>query len=233
MGLILMIETATEICSVVLAFEGQLISIRETDKGNSHSANVAVFIDEVLKEANKTPKDLNAVAVSKGPGSYTGLRIGVSSAKGLSYGLGIPLISVDTLRSMTYGVLNNHKFIDANALFCPMIDARRMEVYSAFYDCNLKQIRDVQADIVDENSYLEYLEQHPIYFFGNGSQKCKDVFSQHPHANFIENIQLSATYMIQLAEEKYNLQEFENSAYFEPFYLKDFIAAKPVVKGLY
>ncbi len=228
-----MIETATEVCSVALAMDGQLISIRETDKGNSHSANVAVFIEEVLKEASKTPKDIDAVAVSKGPGSYTGLRIGVSSAKGLCYGLNIPLIAIETLKAMTYGVFKNKKDIETNALFCPMIDARRMEVYSAFYDNNLNQIRDVQADIVDENSYLNYLEKHPIYFFGNGSEKCKNALSQHPNAHFIENIQLSATYMIPLAEEKYKQQEFENTAYFEPFYLKDFIAAKPVVKGLY
>lgn len=232
MGLILTIETATEVCSIALANDGQLISLRETNKGNSHSANVAVFIDEVLKEAKKTPTDLDAVAVSKGPGSYTGLRIGVSSAKGLSYGLGIPLISIETLKAMTYGVLNNN-IIDKNALFCPMIDARRMEVYSAFYNANLLQIRDVQADIIDETTYLEYLEKHSIYFFGNGSEKCKDILFQHPNAHFIEDIQLSSIYMIELAEEKYKQQEFENTAYFEPFYLKDFIAAKPVVKGLY
>ena len=228
-----MIETATEVCSVALASDGLLISLRETDKGNSHSANVAVFIDEVLKEAKKTPKDLDAVAVSKGPGSYTGLRIGVSSAKGLSYGLGIPIISIDTLEVMAFGVLKNQKTIQENCLLCPMIDARRMEVYSAFYDVNLKQIRDVRADIVDENSYLEYLEKHTVYFFGNGSQKCAAILTQHPNAHFIENVQLSAVNMIPLAEEKFKSKIFESSAYFEPFYLKDFIAAKSVVKGLY
>ncbi len=228
-----MIETATEVCSVALASDGQLISIRETNKGNSHSANVAVFIDEVIKESGKKLNDLDAIAVSKGPGSYTGLRIGVSSAKGLSYGLRIPLISVNTLKAMTHGVLKTGFTHDANALFCPMIDARRMEVYSAFYDENLQQIRDVQADIIDEATYKEYLEQHPVYFFGNGSQKCKEVLSMYLNAHFIEEIHLSAASMIQLAEEKYKLKEFENSAYFEPFYLKDFIAAKPVVKGLY
>jgi len=233
MALILMIETATEVCSVALALDRQLISLRETSKGNSHSANVAVFIDEILKESNKTPKDLDAVAVSKGPGSYTGLRIGVSSAKGFSYGLTIPLISIETLKAMTYGVLMINNITDENALFCPMIDARRMEVYSAFYNSNLLQIREVKADIVDETIYLEYLEKHAVYFFGNGSEKCKDILLKHPNAHFIENIQLSSTYMIELAEEKYKLQEFENAAYFEPFYLKDFIAAKPVVKGLY
>ncbi|MFZ4414821.1 MAG: tRNA (adenosine(37)-N6)-threonylcarbamoyltransferase complex dimerization subunit type 1 TsaB [Bacteroidales bacterium] len=233
MGLIILIETATEVCSVALAFNGHLISLRETNQGNSHSANVAVFIDEVLKEAGKSPKDLDAVAVSKGPGSYTGLRIGVSSAKGLSYGLKIPLISIDTLLAMTNGVLESHSINKANTLFCPMIDARRMEVYSAFYDANLHQIRNVQADIVDENIYLVYLNQQTVYFFGNGSQKCKEVLSNHANAYFIENIQLSAVNMVQIAEEKFSLKEFEDSAYFEPFYLKDFIAAKPVVKGLY
>ncbi|MFZ4401529.1 MAG: tRNA (adenosine(37)-N6)-threonylcarbamoyltransferase complex dimerization subunit type 1 TsaB [Bacteroidales bacterium] len=233
MGVIILIETATEVCSVALAEDGQLISIRETDKGNSHSANVAVFIDEVLNEARKKPADLDAVAVSKGPGSYTGLRIGVSSAKGLCYGLNIPLISIDTLKAMCFGVINENKNLDTNTLFCPMIDARRMEVYSALYDFNLQQIRNVAADIVDETTYIEFLEKHPVYFFGNGSQKCIEVLSLHPNAHFIDNIQLSALNMIQLAETKFKLQEFEDSAYFEPFYLKDFIAAKPVVKGLY
>ncbi len=233
MGLIILIETATEVCSVALAFDGHLVSLRETNQGNSHSANVAVFIEEVLKEAGKTPKDLDAVAVSKGPGSYTGLRIGVSSAKGLSYGLKIPLISIDTLLAITYGVLESHSVNKANTLFCPMIDARRMEVYSAFYDAHLREIRIVQADIVDENIYLDFLNQQTVYFFGNGSQKCKEVLSKHANAHFIENIQLSAVHMMYFAEEKFKKKEFENSAYFEPFYLKDFIAAKPVVKGLY
>ena len=228
-----MIETATEVCSVALAKDGQLISLREISDGNSHSANVAVFLDEVLKEAGKIPKDLDAVAVSKGPGSYTGLRIGVSSAKGLSYGLSIPLISINTLKSMCKGVLEKHKATDHSAFFCPMIDARRMEVYSAFYDGKLQMIRDVQADIVDENSYEEYLAQHPVYFFGNAALKCKEVLSKHPNAFFIEDIQLSAANMAELAEEKYKQAAFENAARFEPFYLKDFIAAKAVVKGLY
>jgi len=232
MGLIILIETATEVCSVALASDGHLVSVRESAEGNSHSANVAVFIDEVLKEAGKTPKDLEAVAVSKGPGSYTGLRIGVSSAKGLCYGLSIPLISINTLKSMTMAVVKL-KEIETAALFCPMIDARRMEVYSAFYDGKLQLIRDVQADIVDETSYTAYLAQQPVYFFGNGAQKCKEVLSKQPNAFFIENIQLSAANMIELAEEKFKQSAFESSAWFEPFYLKDFIAAKPVVKGLY
>ncbi|MCX6232811.1 MAG: tRNA (adenosine(37)-N6)-threonylcarbamoyltransferase complex dimerization subunit type 1 TsaB [Bacteroidetes bacterium] len=233
MGLILLIETATEVCSVGLALDGQIISMKETEKGNSHSANVAVFIDEVLKQANKSPGDLNAVAVSKGPGSYTGLRIGVSSAKGLCYGLNIPLISINTLKAMVYGVIHDKKVENTGALFCPMIDARRMEVYSGIYDMNLNQIREVQANIVDENTYTEYLLSHNVYFFGNGSDKCKDILNNNANAHFITDIKLSAANMAGLAEEKFRKEEFEDTAYFEPFYLKDFIAAKPVVKGLY
>ncbi len=232
MGLILIIETATEVCSVALAFNGKLLSIRESDNVNSHSAKVAVFIDEVLKEAGKLPEDLDAVAVSKGPGSYTGLRIGVSSAKGLCYALNIPLISVDTLKSMCFDVVRNNK-IEENSLLCPMIDARRMEVYSAFYSVDIKTLREVQADIVEENTYNNYLGDQKVYFFGNGALKCKEVLGKHQNAIFIENVALSAKGMIEIAERKLDNKEFEDTAYFEPFYLKDFIAAKPVVKGLY
>jgi tRNA threonylcarbamoyladenosine biosynthesis protein TsaB len=233
MALILLIETATEVCSVGLAMDGQIIALKETAQGNSHSANLAVFIDEVLKQASITPKELNAVAVSKGPGSYTGLRIGVSSAKGLCYGLNIPLISVNTLKSMASGVVESDKKIKADALLCPMIDARRMEVYSAFYDIKLNNIRGVQADIIEENTYQAYLSVHNVYFFGNGSDKCKEMLNNHANAHFIANIALSAANMVVIAEDKFMKKEFEDSAYFEPFYLKDFIAAKPVVKGLY
>lgn len=232
MGLILIIETATEVCSVALAFNGELLSIRESDSLNSHSAKVALYIDEVLKEAGKMPKDLDAVAVSKGPGSYTGLRIGVSSAKGLCYALNIPLISVDTLKSMCFEVVSNNNIEDSSFL-CPMIDARRMEVYSAFYSVDIKVIRDVQADIVEEDTYKNYLDNQKVYFFGNGALKCKDVLGKHQNSVFIDNVTLSAKGMIEIAERKFDSKEFEDAAYFEPFYLKDFIAAKPVVKGLY
>jgi tRNA threonylcarbamoyladenosine biosynthesis protein TsaB len=232
MGLILTIETATEICSVALALNGNIISIRENEKGNSHSANVAVFIDEVLKESGKLPSDIEAVAISKGPGSYTGLRIGVSSAKGLCYALNIPLIAIDTLKSMSVGFLQMSK-IEKNSLLCPMIDARRMEVYSAFYYSDLNVFRDVKAEIVDEATYADYLNEYKIYFFGNGAVKCREVIGNYENAIIVEDILLSAKNMVKLAEEKFINNEFENTAYFEPFYLKDFIAAKPVVKGLY
>ncbi len=232
MGLILMIETATEICSVALALNGNIISIRENEKGNSHSANVAVFIDEVFKESAKLPSDIEAVAISKGPGSYTGLRIGVSSAKGMCYALNIPLIAIETLKSMSIGFLQKTK-IEKDALLCPMIDARRMEVYSAFYNSNLDVFRDVKAEIVEEITYADYLKEHKIYFFGNGAVKCREVLGNYKNAIIVEDIFLSAENMVKLAEEKFIKNEFENTAYFEPFYLKDFIAAKPVVKGLY
>lgn len=232
MGLILLIETATETCSVALAFNGNLIAIKETDKGISHSANVAIFIEEVLKEANKKTNDLDAIAISKGPGSYTGLRIGVSSAKGLCYGLSIPLISINTMKSMTFGVMQNFN-IEENALLCPMIDARRMEVYAAIYNNKLEVIRDVKADIVESNTYSDFYEKRKMYFFGNGALKCREIIGNQNNTEIIENIALSAKYMIKLAEEKYINNDFENAAYFEPYYLKDFIAAKPVIKGLY
>ncbi len=232
MGLILIIETATEVCSVALAFNGKLLSIRESDRVNSHSAKVAVYIDDVLKEAGKLPKDLDAVAVSKGPGSYTGLRIGVSSAKGLCYALNIPLISVDTLKSMCFDIVRNNN-IEENSLLCPMIDARRMEVYSAFYNPDIETLRDVQADIVEEDTYNNFLGSQKVYFFGNGAFKCKEILSKHQNAIFLDNVTLSARGMVEIAERKYINKEFENTAYFEPFYLKDFIAAKPVVKGLH
>ncbi len=232
MGLILMIETATEVCSVALSLNGKLLALKESLKGNSHSENIAVFIDDILKENGKLPSELDAVAVSKGPGSYTGLRIGVSSAKGLCFALSIPLISVNTLQSMATGLVNSCQIKD-NVLLCPMIDARRMEVYSALYNTKLEMIRGVQADIVDHTTYAEYIQNQKLYFFGNGAEKCREVLGNHPNIKIIENITLSAKNMIALAEEKFAKSEFENVAYFEPFYLKDFIAAKAVVKGLY
>ena len=233
MGLILIIETATEVCSVALVSDGKLLSIRESDRLNSHSAKLAVYIDEVIKEAGISVKDIEAVAVSKGPGSYTGLRIGVSSAKGLCYALNIPLISVDTLQSMCFEVIKSNIQFDSDAILCPMIDARRMEVYSAFYDVKLNTIRPVQADIVDEDIYQNYLSEHKVYFFGNGALKCKNILGENKNAVFDDNIKLSAKGMHAIAERKFLEKDFENTAYFEPFYLKDFVAAKPVVKGLH
>lgn len=232
MELILLIETATETCSVALSDCERVITSIESDISNSHSSNIAVFIDEIIKKSNIQPNVIKAVAVSKGPGSYTGLRIGVSSAKGICYGLGIPMISIDTLQSMVQGMLLKSK-PKKNVLFCPMIDARRMEVYSALYNCKLEKIRNIQADIIDDSTYKDYLRDNKIIFFGNGAEKCKVILEKHKNATFIDSFKMSASYMSDLAYNKYVNKDFENTAYFEPFYLKEFIAAKPVVKGLH
>jgi len=168
---------------------------------------------------------LDAVAVSCGPGSYTGLRIGVSMAKGICYGRNLPLIALPTLEVMCVPVLLQQE-LPEDALLCPMIDARRMEVYAAIYDRSLNVVRDISADVIDENSYLEFLEEHPVYFFGNGASKCREKIT-HSHAKFIENIRPLARWMFPLAEKAYAKKDFKDVAYFEPFYLKEFVASKP------
>ena len=233
MSLILNIETATGVCSVALARDGQLIGLKESNTKNSHSLVLTLFIDEVIKTAGIALPDLDAVAVSEGPGSYTGLRIGVASAKGLCYALEKPLIGVSTLRAMAIGMVNpvsaNQEF---HILYCPMIDARRMEVYCAIFDEKGKEIRETRAEIMDENSFMEYLGKNRIVFAGDGALKCRPLFDKHPNAVFSEDFQTSAKFMISLSEEKFSKSKFEDLAYFEPYYLKDFIAGKPRVKGL-
>lgn len=223
MAYILHIETATTVCSVALSENDRIIFSKELDEGFTHAENLHLFIQEGLKKTNIESKDLAAVAVSKGPGSYTGLRIGVSSAKGLAYALSIPLISVDTLQvmaSMAFGKVKHEAF------YCPMIDARRMEVYTNVYDQFLKTQSETRALIVDENS-IESFKQYPtIYFFGDGMPKCKDLLSTLTNAHFIEDIKPSATYMVKLAYSKFVSKAFEDVAYFEPFYLKDFMITK-------
>jgi len=232
MTYILCIETATPVCSVTLVRDNVILHSRESSKKNSHSEIVTIFIDEVIKEAGIKYTDLDAVAVSKGPGSYTGLRIGVSTAKGLCYALDIPLISVNTLRSMAFGMAQKYdQKEDLPLLFCPMIDARRMEVYTALYNENDEQIEETKAEIIDEHSFSNYLENNKVVFFGDGSDKCKEVIT-HPNAIFINDIYPSASNMAEIAFAKYNKKQFEDVAYFEPFYLKEFIAGKPKVKGL-
>ncbi len=232
MALILSIETATPVCSVALAKDNEVIALKESTKKNSHSEIVTVFIDELLKENKFSFSDLNAVAVSKGPGSYTGLRIGVSTAKGMCYALDIPLIAVNTLQSLAIGALQDYN-LDKGlpVLFCPMIDARRMEVYCALFDKNNHEVRKTKAEIIKPDSFQTYLESNKVIFFGDGADKCKDVI-QHPNAVFLENIFPSAANMVVIALGKFKNQEFEDVAYFEPFYLKDFIAGIPKVKGL-
>jgi tRNA threonylcarbamoyladenosine biosynthesis protein TsaB len=225
---ILCLDTATDICSVALFENDKLISSRESGDDRSHAIKLAVYIDEVLREAKTSANELSAVAVSMGPGSYTGLRIGVSTAKGICYGAGIPLLSVSTLQAMCYGV--SAEFLTSNKLadfyFCPLLDARRMEVYTSVFDGKFQPAKDISAEIIDENSFNEFLSVKPTIFFGSGAEKIKPVI-QHPNALFFDNYIHSAKNMLIPATEKLRQQQFEDVAYFEPFYLKDFIATVP------
>ncbi len=235
MPLILGIETATQVCSVSLSQDEEILSFHESYEMNAHSKNINVFTEQVVKESHKTIHDIDAVAVSIGPGSYTGLRIGVSAAKGLCYAMDKPLIAVSTLQGMVSGLIEKlkaHKTYDKDALLCPMIDARRMEVYTAVYNMENKQLREIKAEIIDKNSFLKYLIDHKIYFFGDGSNKCKEVLGDNRNAIFIDDFKPSAKYLAGIAFKQYKKKQFEDIAYFEPFYLKDFIAGKPKVKGL-
>jgi len=231
MALILNIETSTEVCSVAIARNGSVIHSRQNLSGQNHAMLVTVFINELLVESNLTMEQLDAVAVSGGPGSYTGLRIGVSVAKGLCYASSLPMIAITSLEAMAHHVITIHEKYQypetGNILFCPMIDARRMEVYTSFYDVNGVQIRGIQADIIDHQSYLPYLENNTVFFFGNGAAKCRNAIS-HPHAIFIDGIITTAENMVSLAERDFKLQKFVDVAYYEPFYLKDFVATIPV-----
>ena len=228
MALILNLETATTVCSVSLAKDGKLIALKELNGDYSHAENLTLFIEAVLLQAKVKISEVDAIAVSKGPGSYTGLRIGVSTAKGLCYSLDKPLISISTLQYLSIAVSNNTKYKIQNtkSLFCPMLDARRMEVYCAICDVDGNEIRPTAAEIIDEHSFSDLLTKHTIYFFGDGSAKCKKTFSQNSNAIFLDDVVPSAKDMITLSEQAYNAKQFEDVAYFEPFYLKDFVAGK-------
>ena len=217
---ILSIETATPACSCALSRDGELLLSREDFRGQSHATLLGVFVDEIMKYVRKEGITLDAIAVSSGPGSYTGLRIGVSEAKGLSYGLGISLIAIPTPLVMAAMVAERAGEDD---LLCPMIDARRMEVYATFFNRTLETIRPTAADIVDGESYLDLLSRHKVHFFGNGADKCREVIT-HPNALFVEDIHPLATGMVPLAEQAFNEKQFVDSAYFEPHYLKEFVA---------
>lgn len=227
MALLILLETTTTACSVALSRDGKRLASRETNNGYSHAENLAPFVRDVLAEAWQTVADLDAVSVSKGPGSYTGLRIGVSTAKGIAYGSNIPLIAVDTLESMALAATANHEAIEADHLLCPMLDARRMEVYAALFDASGKRLRETGADVVDENTYRDFLDQGPTWFFGPGAAKCAALLDQHPNYRFLPDRFPDATDQIPLAEKAFAEKQFEDVAYFEPFYLKDFVAIKP------
>ncbi len=227
MILILIIETSTEVCSVSLIKDGVLLDFIESAEGQNHARLVAVFAENLLTRNNIRPKELNAVAISKGPGSYTGLRIGASTAKGICYAANIPLIAVGTLEAMAKHVaLNGQHFgiqNDKPTLFCPMIDARRMEVYSMLLDGKGTVLKPITAEIIDASFLAHELTDKQVVFFGNGSAKCEKVIKS-PNAFFLPNIKASAQHMSELVWNAYNNKRFESVAYFEPFYLKDFVA---------
>lgn len=226
MALILNIETATNICSVSLSRDGEVISFIDNDEEKSHAKLLTVFINSLLKENNLKVKDLDAVAVSKGPGSYTGLRIGVSVAKGLCYAENLPLIAIDTLQSMASGINEYQKNIGHETILCPMLDARRMEVYYAFFDWKASFITDVKAQVLDAQTFADSLKDREILFFGNGAFKLQKLVD-HKNAVFNDDYLISARHMSALAETHFKNRKFVDVAYFEPFYLKDFIATKP------
>lgn len=221
MSTILNLETATTNCSVSVAKDGELLAIKEHDTPNySHSEQLHIFIQEVLSDADLGLSDLDAIAVSKGPGSYTGLRIGVSAAKGLCFSLDVPLISIPTLGSMAHQAERG-----AAEFIVSVLDARRMEVYSAVFDQAVRQIRETKAEIVDENSFSEFVEKGKVLLLGNGAEKCKALL-RHPNFEFDTSVVPSAREMATLSHEKFAARDFEDVAYFEPYYLKDFILQK-------
>lgn len=233
MSVILHIETSTDRCSVAVSQDSAIIFQTDnaekgtTDasetKGTNHASLLGTMVDEALSFTDNHAIPFDAVAVSIGPGSYTGLRIGVSMAKGIAYGRGLKLISLPTLEVQCVPVLLVHDNLPEDALLCPMLDARRMEVYAALYTRALKPVMETRPIIIDETSFEQYLNERPIYFFGNGSEKCKSVI-QHPNAHFLDGVPLLAKYMSPLAEKKFLCGEFEDVAYIEPCYLKEFQA---------
>ena len=223
MSCILNIETSTNVCSVAVSQDGSCIFNKEDHEGPNHAVILGVFVQEALSFIDSHAIPLDAVAVSCGPGSYTGLRIGLSMAKGICYGRDVRLIAIPTLELMCVPLLLGEKINEENALLCPMIDARRMEVYSQFFDRALNEVRSINADIVENNTYDDILAQQPVYFFGNGAEKCHEVLTHH-NAHIIEGIVPLAKNMYPLAEKRMANEQFEDVAYFVPFYLKDFVA---------
>jgi tRNA threonylcarbamoyladenosine biosynthesis protein TsaB len=224
--MILCLETATPVCSVALCDRTGIILVRESRDNRSHASQLTLFIEELLKEAEIRPAELEAVAVSKGPGSYTGLRIGVSVAKGIAYGASVPLIGIDTPRSMFNGMISisNEKYgTDSTSLFCPMIDAKRMEVYYSLFDAKGTVIKGIAAEVINKVSFSEIPESVKMVFFGDGAEKCRYI-TGHKNSVFDNDFIISAACMHKTVFEEFDAGHFEDVAYFEPFYLKDFIA---------
>ena len=228
--ILLLLETATPVCSVALARDGEIIAQRHSCEPNAHSSKLSVFVQEMFDQCGLTPKQLDAVCVSSGPGSYTGLRIGVSSAKGFCYALGVPLLSVPTLQGMAAQYYAQHP--DFRGMVCPMIDARRMECYTAVYASPTEELKAVSADIIVPNIYDEYLDKGEVVFVGDGASKTREILGVHPNARYDDSFAISATGMLTVALKKLEEGKTEDVAYFEPFYLKDFVAKKSVVRGL-
>lgn len=227
MAKILCIESSTGVCSVALAENGNLLDLKEDQSGLNHSKLLTAFVQDILKENNLQVRDLAAVAVSEGPGSYTGLRIGVSAAKGICYAAGIPLIAISPLKAMAHQVAQDLAQENREpSLLVPMIDARRMEVYRNIYDLQLNELEKTDAVVIEPGTFDKYLSKQSVFFFGNGADKCKEVL-QHPNAHFLANVITSAKNMLSLATGKLEKHDFVDVAYFEPFYLKNFIATKP------
>lgn len=232
MALILNIETATEVCSVALAKDGVLLAHRESSEPKAHAASLTLFIDEVLKKVGATYNELDAIAVSKGPGSYTGLRIGVSTAKGLCFALDKPLISINTLKVFASHFKSHYLksydlVISDDILLCPMLDARRMEVYTAVFDQQINFLEPTQALILDDQSFNLLLQSKQVVFFGNGATKWQHFAHTFHNASFVMGFETSAMGMVELSYEQYHTKVFEDIAYFEPLYLKDFITTTP------
>lgn len=225
MSTILHIETSTDVCSVAVSEDSHVIFHQEDHSGPNHAERLGTMVDEALSFTDSHAIPFDAIAVSCGPGSYTGLRIGVSMTKGICYGRDLKLIAVTTLELLCVPVLLR-EIAEEDALLCPMLDARRMEVYAGIYNRALTPVREVGADVVTEDTYKEYLDAHPVYFFGNGAKKCMDTIS-HPNAHLIEGIEPLAKWMQPLAERRLLNGQTEDVAYFVPYYLKDFVAKMP------
>lgn len=223
--MILCIETATNLCSVALCSEDGATCLRESSDSKSHASLLTVYIMEILEKSGVKAGDLEAISVSKGPGSYTGLRIGVSAAKGIAFAASVPLIGIETIYSMYRGLTNEMKEPECNSLYCPMLDARRMEVYYALYDCRGNTVKDISAEVIDTDSFAGIPQQNEIVFFGDGASKLRDVIRR-PNIRFEENFRMSASHLCAPSYEALRDKRFEDVAYFEPLYLKDFITTK-------